>query len=147
MNVGDIFQVNNAWNAEEVNKTRKTYAVVEEETTPSGDTVSISQEARELYSKMIHKYDKGTSQSTQDENAAPEANGDAPQGGQSLGDSDNSGSSVEELKEKIQALKSQLMSLAGQAQKTGPDSGIQSQMSALQAQISSLEAQLNAMSA
>lgn len=137
MNVGDIFQVDGTWGTEEITR-RRSYAAVEESTTPSGDTVSISQEARELYSKMIHKYD-GAAQNRETSKGAPE-------GGQPLGGgSGGAGESAAELKEKIQALKSQLMALASQAQAAGPGSAAQSQMNALQAQIAALEAQINSM--
>lgn len=142
MNVGDIFQVQNAWSVEGIDSNKKTYAKAEEEATVSGDTVSISDEARELYSKMIHKYDHSGSSDGGDEE------GSAPSGGQALGGGDSSSGSsdkVNELKEKIQSLKSQIMSLTAQALKGAPGNAAQSQISALEAQVAALEAELNAM--
>lgn len=111
------------------------YSKVQSTTTPSGDTVDISSEAKKLYSEMIHKYDHADSSA----GSAPE--GGKTGGGQSLDDS-SSGKSVEDIKKQIQSLKSQLSALASQAG-GGENAAVMGKMSALQAQIAALEAQLN----
>lgn len=161
MNITDALSSGNIFTSiEEITRdnTRKHYSDLQSQATPSGDTVDISDEARRLYSEMIHKYDKpqsgapaGASQPNAlqgSEGAAGEAGGQG--GGAAAGggsDSSSSADQVEQIKKQIQALKSQLMSLASQATKDGMGSAAMGKMNSLQAQIAALEAQLNAMEA
>lgn len=136
------YGVNGLWDlnaASEIDSTKK-YKKIESEITPSGDSVEISDEAKELFSQMIHKYDHSSGQDTSSGNGG-EAQGEA--GGGGAGGSSSSTSDVESLKNQIQSLKSQLSSLATQAS-TGDNAAL-SKMNALEAQIAALEAQLNAM--
>lgn len=125
----------------------KRYRKLQEQTTPSGDTVDISDEAKKLYSEMIHKYD-GASRSSQEEQGCSEK-GDGGAGGLSQGGSSSSSSadSVESIKKQIESLKSQLSALASQASSGKGGEAATSKMNALQSQIAALEAQLNAMEA
>lgn len=121
-------------------ESRKKYSFIQEQTTPSGDSVDISDEAKRLYSQMIHKYDGAKSGG---ENAGGEAGSQG--GGQGAGGAggaggDESANSVEEIRKQIESLKSQLSALAS----GGQDAGNMSKMQALEAQIAALQAQLNA---
>lgn len=131
-----------------VDSNNRKYSRVAEQTTPSGDTVDISEEARILYSEMIHKYDQPQTAGADGESgqSGGGASGQAQGGGgaQSMGSSD-SGDEVEAIKKQIQALKSQLMALASQAGADGKGNAAMGKMNALQSQIAALEAQLNAM--
>lgn len=138
MDITNLFRTESSWDVNAISESRKTYSKVQQETTPSGDTVDISDEARELYSKMIHKYDKASTSDGQ--TGGGEGNGGS--GGDGMSESTNS---VEAIKNQIQALKSQIMSLASQAQSGGPGSAAMSQMNALEAQVAALEVQLNEM--
>lgn len=118
----------------------------------SGDTAEISDEARRLYSEMIHKYDRssaGTStQGSNDENAQAdgEASGEnAPAGGGASSSSGSSGNDAESIRKQLQSLKSQLMSMASQLTGGAADAAVTGKMDALQSQIAALEAQLNEM--
>lgn len=131
-----------------VDSNNRKYARVAEQATESGDTVDISDEARKLYSEMIHKYDQprtaeSDAQGGQAESgAAGQAQGGGgAQGGGSSGSTDE----VENIKKQIQALKSQLMALASQVGADGKGTAAMGKMNALQSQIAALEAQLNAM--
>lgn len=97
------------------------------------DSVDISAKAREMYSKMIHKYDRGATTS-----AEAAQKGSPQQGG------GGEGGETESLDDKIASLKSQLAALASQITGSVADAGVMSKMNALQAQISALEAQKNA---
>lgn len=120
---------------------RRKYSSIESQTTASGDSVDISDEARKLYSEMIHKYDKPAS-------SGGEGQGESQSGGSGAaggaGGSEGSTDEIENIKKQIQALKSQLMALASQAG-SGAGSAAMGKMNALQSQIAALEAQLNAM--
>ena len=118
----------------------------------SGDTVSISDTARELLREKLGRY--SASDTTSDAKSGAENSGNAVAGlsgdkGQEKaagaeGASGGLGGSnpVESIKQKIAALKSQLASLAGQASGHGADTALQSKVNALEAQIAALEAQL-----
>lgn len=113
----------------------------------SGDTAEISDEARRLYSEMIHKYDKPSSSSASQE-GGEEAEGGAggPGGGGGAGGaSSSSGNDAESIRKQIQALKSQLMSLTSNLTGGAADAGVTGKIDALQSQIAALEAQLNEM--
>lgn len=97
-----------------------------------GDTVSISDEARKLFSEKIHKYDAGSS--------TPTTEGEGGAGGSSASGS----SDTESIKKQIESLTSQLLSLTSQITGGAADAGVNSKINALQAQIAALEAQLNA---
>ena len=89
----------------------------------SGDTVDISDEAKKLFSEKIHMYDKGsstaaTSQSAEDkgDTSAETADGETGKaggggstkaGGAGGGGSDSSSDPTEKIKKQIEALKSQ----------------------------------------
>lgn len=148
MNIGSSFGTSRIWGitSTELDE-NKTYSKVQEETTPSGDRVSISDEAKKLYSQMIHKYDKSggeaesANQSKQTDDANAQESGEAARGaGSGL---DNSGSSVEALKKQLESLKSQLMALSSNLSGGVGDSGTISKINALQSQIAALEAQIN----
>lgn len=118
----------------------------------SGDTAEISDEARRLYSEMIHKYDRpasgGTAQdSGEDAGAGGGASGEgAPSGGGAGGaSSSSSGNDAESIRKQIQSLKSQLMGMASQLTGGAADAAVTGKMDALQSQIAALEAQLNEM--
>lgn len=124
------------------------YKKVESATTHSGDTVEISDEAKKLFSEMIHKYDGGSaSTASEDQSAEEGAEGEAggPVGGAGGGGSSDSASDVETIKKQIQSLKSQMASLASQAARDGDGGSNSAMISALQAQIAALESQLSAM--
>lgn len=140
MEIGSSYGVNSLWDLTSTAKidpaSSRTYRTVERQTTYSGDSVEISDEARQLYSEMIHKYDTSASQKS----GANAEQGGGQSGG--AGESSDSSSSVESLKKQIQSLKSQLAALASQAG-NGSDAGVMGKMNALQSQIAALEAQLN----
>lgn len=119
----------------------------------SGDTVSFSEEARELLRKKLGRYSAALGSSGVHESAG-QSTADKSEHGQSgtavgeessgttgaLGGSGGS-SAVENIKKQIEALKSQLTSLASQ-ENTGTDSSVHSKIRTLQTQITALEAQL-----
>lgn len=118
----------------------KKYSRVQEQTQPSGDTVDISEEAKNLYSQMIHKYDHASSGGSESGESSAES---GEQGGASGGAGGaESSNSAESIKNQIQSLKSQMAALASQIG-TGADAAAISKMNSLQAQIAALEAQLN----
>lgn len=159
MNIGSGAGASGIFDLDEISRveSRRKYSSVQEQATPSGDTVDISDEARKLFSEMIHKYDKPvtdngagkTDAKVETENKADEKDEGAGQGGGAGAGGGSSSSSsadqVENLKKQIQALKSQLMALASQAQREGEGGAAMEKMNTVQAQIASLEAQLNAM--
>lgn len=131
-----------------VDSNNRKYSRVAEQTTASGDTVDISDEARRLYSEMIHKYDQPQSSGGDAESGQGEsgASGQAQGGGGAQGGgSSDSTDEVENIKKQIQALKSQLMAMASQVGTDGKGNAAMGKMNALQSQIAALEAQLNAM--
>ena len=125
----------------------------------SGDTVDISDEAKKLFSEKIHMYDKGSSTATpsqsaesKDETSAETADGETGEagGGGSTkaggaggggGGNDSSSNAVENIKKQIAALKSQLSSLASHAG-SGNSTAVESKIQSLESQIAALEAQL-----
>lgn len=121
----------------------------------SGDTVDISDEAKKLFSEKIHMYDKGsstpaTSQSegSNGDTSAETADGETGKagGGGSTkagggGGNDSSSNAVENIKKQIAALKSQLSSLASHAG-SGNSTAVESKIQSLESQIAALEAQL-----
>ena len=121
--------------------------------TGSGDTAEISDEAKRLYSEMIHKYDQPSSTSaSQDGGDAGQSGGEAGGegapaggGGGAGGASSSSGNDAESIRKQIQALKSQLMSLTSNLTGGAVDAGVTGKIDALQSQIAALEAQLNEM--
>lgn len=118
---------------------RKTWSRVQDTTLPSGDTVDISSEAKELYSKMIHKYDQDAS--------SPKSENQSLSSGQASGGSISGGDSgVEKIKNQIQSLKSQLSSLTSQMGESFNPAAM-GKINALQVQIAALEAQLSEMQA
>ncbi len=135
--IDDIFAIQRAEN-------NRKYSFISDQTTASGDRVDISDEAKKLYSQMIHKYDKSSGsaeRSGDQEGATPQSgSGASAQGGEAADSSDE----VESIKKQIQALKSQLMALASQAGESGTGTAMMGKMNALQSQIAALEAQLNA---
>lgn len=137
MNITDALSSSNIFTSiEQITREggRRDYQAAQDQATPSGDTVDISDEAKKLYSEMIHKYDGASAGSGQ--NGSRAASG----GTKGAGGTDQ----VEQLKKQIQSLKSQLMGLASQAQKNGMGNAVMSKMNTLQAQIAALEAQLQA---
>lgn len=126
----------------------------------SGDTVDISDEAKKLFSEKIHMYDKGsstpaTSQSegNNGDTSAETADGETGEaggggstkaggaGGGGGGGNDSSSNAVENIKKQIAALKSQLSSLASHAG-SGNSTAVESKIQSLESQIAALEAQL-----
>lgn len=150
MQIGSIGGSSSLWDIAAINNDEdSSYSGISRQTTASGDSVDISDEARELYSQMIHKYDK-TGQSGASNGTSQNANSGGGQssggGGGGAGGSESS-SDTESIEAQIQSLKSQIMALATQAAADGPGSAASSQMNALQAQVAALEAQLNSMAA
>lgn len=146
MQIGSLSGASSMWDLAAIHRDEETrYSSIASQTTPSGDRVEISDEGRELYSRMIHKYDNHASKS----GAGEETSQSAGQGGGGAGGGGSSESTndIEKIRQQIQALKSQIMSLASQAQAQGPGSAAMSQMSALEAQVAALESQLNEMAA
>lgn len=142
MEIGSSYGVNGLWDLGAVSEdSTKKYKKIESQVTPSGDSVEISNEARELFSQMIHKYDHASGQNARDDGSDSQTGGGENGGGAAGGSS--SGSDIESLKNQVQSLKSQLSSLAAQASKG--DNAAMSKMNALEAQIAALEAQINAM--
>lgn len=145
MQVSNAYSVENIWEVSPVESASR-YSRLQEQTTPSGDTVEISNEAKELFSRMIHKYDGAASQCAGDNNDGAAAEGEAGAGGaQGSGGSDSS-STVENIKKQIESLKSQLTALTSQMGGAA-DAGVMSKINALQSQIAALQAQLNEMQA
>ena len=124
----------------------------------SGDTVDISDEAKKLFSEKIHMYDKGSSTATTSQSAenkgdtsaetADGETGEAGGGGSTKaggagggGGNDSSSNAVENIKKQIAALKSQLSSLASHAG-SGSSTAVESKIQSLESQIAALEAQL-----
>ena len=126
----------------------------------SGDTVDISDEAKKLFSEKIHMYDKGSSSAgtsaasnSSDEASSESASSESQSGEESsqsggigggsggAGGSSSTDGAVERIKKQIQALKSQLNSVASHAG-SGNESAVESKVESLEAQIASLEAQL-----
>lgn len=149
MQVSSSYNMSNIWDIDSSKKQK--YSKVQEDTLPSGDSVDISEEAKRLYSEMIHKYDKTSSQKADGGEAEQNESGQ-PQGAAGAGGSLDSGSAsdVESIKKQIQSLKSQIASLS--AQTSGNTGGAEttaamSKINSLQAQIAALEAQLNEMAA
>lgn len=122
----------------------KKYSRVQNITSPSGDTVDISDEAKQLYSRMIHKYDKGAA-SGEAQTSAADSGGSQTGEGLQGGGGGSDDSSIQKIKDQIQSLKSQISSLASRA--GSGDVTVNTQISALEAQIAALEAQLNEMAA
>lgn len=147
MQIDGSYEASNIFDLDAVDSKRK-YSKIAETTTESGDTVDISDEAKKLYSEMIHKYDGGSS--TTEENAEGEGGeegGAGGAGGAGGSSGSSSGDSVESIKKKIESLKSQMSSLAAQSTGAGVDTAAMSKINALQAQIAALEAQLSEMEA
>lgn len=149
MEIGNTSGVQSLWELATIGKVdgSRRYTKIQSETTHSGDTVSISDEAKQLYSEMIHKYDhgaesaaKGNADVQEDAPGVEEASGYAGGTGGS-GGLQSSTSSVESIKKQIQALKSQLSALAAQAQ--NGNAAVTAKMNALESQIAALESQLN----
>ena len=125
----------------------------------SGDTVDISDEAKKLFSEKIHMYDKGSSTAATSQSAenkgdtstetADGETGEAGGGGSTKaggaggggGGNDSSSNAVENIKKQIAALKSQLSSLASHAG-SGNSTAVESKIQSLESQIAALEAQL-----
>lgn len=163
MQIGSAFGASNIFDLSEISReeNHRKFSGLAAQATPSGDTVDISDEARRLYSEMIHKYDKPGSSTPQTEKIPvvgednkeevsenAEGAGGAPASGASSaggGSSSSSADEVEKIKKQIESLKSQLMALASQAGAEGENSAAKSKMNALQSQIAALTAQLNAM--
>ena len=150
MEINGSYGVGSLWNLDEIENigSRKKTSLVQGSGN-TGDTVEISDEAKKLFSQMIHKYDAPatSSGSAGEESAQNENGGEAAQntGGGGGGESSDT-NSVEALKKQIESLKSQLSALAGQIG-SGADSATMSKMNALEAQIAALQAQLNEMGA
>ena len=132
----------------------------------SGDTVDISDEAKKLFAEKIHMYDKGSSSagssaagttaasSSSDETSSESASSESQSGEESSqsggvgggsGGTDSASSSddaVERIKKQIQALKSQLNSVASHAG-NGNAAAVESKVESLQALTAWLEAQLS----
>lgn len=147
MEIGNSYSASNIFDLAEIQKadSKRKYSSISSQTTPSGDTVDISDEAKELFSKAIHKYDKtSTNEEGEVQDQPGDTGGESAGGAGGAGGSSSSTDSVESIKNQIQSLKSQLSALAGQVG-NGADSAALSKMNALQAQISALEAQLNAL--
>lgn len=168
MGIGGVSSSSGIFHLNEVgfDESRRNYSSVQQQTTPSGDRVDISEEAKKLYSEMIHKYDKGGTAGKNSAESQPLADtaynaggkeatkspdkAQAASGGASAAggpSSESNADEIEDIKKKIESLKSQLMSLASQTQDDGGNGAAQQKMNALQAQIASLQAQLNAMQA
>ena len=150
MEIGNYSGVQSLWDLTSVKsvQTEGRYNKIQSEITSSGDSVSISDEAKKLYSEMIHRYDRSVTSGASTEEGASEENMEqmeqqegAPAGGGSA--SSSSGDSVEQIKKQIQALKSQLAALSAQAESGNP--AVTAKMNALESQIGALEAQLNEM--
>lgn len=156
MNITDALNSTNIFSGiEQITReeSRRDYKSVQHQATPSGDTVDISDEAKKLYSEMIHKYDKAGSQSS-DKQQNGEASGDGSDGATKGsggagatggGSSSSNADQIEQIKKQIQSLKSQMMALASQAQNGGTGSAAMNKLNSLQSQIAALEAQLNEM--
>ena len=156
MEIGAAYQSNGLWNLDPL------AAVSQENNSASsnagsrsaGDTAEISDEARRLFSEMIHRYDRPTTSvqadtggsSNQADAEAAESGDNAGSGGSGgSGGASASGNDAESIRKQIQSLKSQLMAMTSQLAGSAADAGISSKMDALQSQIAALEAQLNEM--
>lgn len=144
MDIGTSYGLDGILNLQsaELDSGRK-YSRIQDSTTPSGDTVSISDDAKKLYSEMIHKYDHAGSANSDAVSAEKASQEEGAQGaGQGGGGGESSsGNSVEQIKKQIQSLKSQMSALSSQMG-SGQDAGVMGKINALQAQIAALEAQL-----
>lgn len=134
MQVGTAYNAGSLWDLDAVSAVDSSSqrAAAASRGDASGDTVSISDEARKLFSEKIHKYDAGSS--------TPTAEGEGGGGGSSASGSGD----TESIKKQIESLTSQLLSLTSQISGGAADAGVNSKINALQAQIAALEAQLNA---
>ncbi len=107
----------------------------------SGDTVDISDEAKKLFSEKIHMYDKGSSTPVAQQSAENTGDTSAETTGGESGGESSSSDSTEKIKKQIATLKSQLSSLASHADGAN-SAAAESKIQSLEAQIASLEAQL-----
>ena len=152
MEIGQAYSAGGLWNLDALGgiDQEKSAASTRMSGGSGGDTAEISDEARRLFSQMIHRYDRSATDATNhtaDDAGQPDgqaANGGASGGGGAGGDS-ISGNDAESIRKQIQSLKSQLMGLASQLTGGSADAGATSKMDALQSQIAALEAQLNEM--
>lgn len=142
MQISSSYNIDYASGIESQN--RKTWSRVQETTLASGDTVDISSEARELFSKMIHKYDTSSSATGESAGATATEDQGARAGGAGGAGGPDDSTSADSIKNQIQSLKSQLASLVSQMGKGG-DSAAMGKINALESQIAALEAQLNEM--
>ncbi|NLV95785.1 MAG: hypothetical protein GX043_00395 [Desulfovibrionales bacterium] len=148
--IADFSAVDRAWDTSTNSNTKKTT----NSRSSSGDTVEISQEAREILREKLGKYsrvlgssdtgvrtDQSTTDNSEDSSGLAVGEKTSGTGGASARGGSSSSDVVENLKKQIEALKSQLTSLASQA-KNGADSTVLSKINALEAQIAALEAQI-----
>ncbi|MBD5646966.1 MAG: hypothetical protein HDQ89_04870 [Desulfovibrio sp.] len=156
MEISGAYSASGLWSLDAINAVDEERKSTSRSTrSGSGDTAEISDEAKRLYSEMIHKYDQPASSS-----ASQNSGGDAGQsGGEGAGDGEgapagggggasgtsSSGDAAESIRKQIQSLKSQLMSLTSHLTGGATDAGVTGKIDALQSQIAALEAQLNEM--
>lgn len=125
----------------------------------SGDTVLISDEARQLLSEALQKYQNEESNqndiasadvllgATETENKKIEddnANLGNQSGGSGSADGSSGTSDSESIKKKIEKLQGQLQSMIGQLSGNSADASISAKIAAIQSQIAALQAQLSA---
>ena len=160
MEVGTAYNASSLWDLNAVSAVDSSAqkAASASRNDASGDTVSISDEARKLFSEKIHQYsggDANVKRRAAQLRGARAANGvnnrktegegqGGGSGGGAGGSSASDSSNIESIKKQIESLKSQLMALASQLSGGAADAGVNGKISALQAQIGALEAQLNA---
>ncbi len=169
MNISNVFDVNNVYGMNAVDNVQTEKAATEQKNTTSGDTVSISAEARNFFAQM-QSASANTSTETVLENSNGEAmaiegaesqtlesnsvvasqgteeqggNGGGSGGGGGGGSSDEESTSEESLQSEIASVTARL----SQARASAEESGDSSQVSALMAELATLEAELSALSA
>ena len=143
MEIGNYSAISSVDNILDLSSTGKKYSSVQSDAMRSGDTVDISEDAKKLYSEMIHKYDSSANNTVNEETGGE--NGDAGNGSGASGGAGGSESSdnTETIKKQIESLKSQMSALASQMSGGRADAAVMGKINALQAQIAALEAQLN----
>ena len=146
MEIGNYSPISSVDNILDLSATGKKYSSVQSDAMRSGDTVDISEDAKKLYSEMIHKYDSSANNTVNEETGGE--NGDAGNGSGASGGAGGAGGSessdnTETIKKQIESLKSQMSALASQMSGGRADAAVMGKINALQAQIAALEAQLN----
>lgn len=152
MEINAAYGASGLWDLDAVSRVgEKSQAAAASQDMRGGDTADISDEARRLYSEMIHKYDRPASGAGVGQDAGSEdtrsgagaGSAGSGSGGGAGSASSGTGNDAESIRKQIQSLSSQLLSMTSQLKGSAADAGVTSKIEALQSQIAALEAQLN----